>query len=207
MDEASLERQFYQAWLDLGSLRFLKERVEPFVHALGDGWQKGELCVADEHFGSEKIGDFMAGIWRRLNEHNEAGPVLLSTLPGDNHRLGLQMVALVSAMAGLKVIYLGPSTPIEEVLRVSERVAARAVLISVALGADAEAAARQLLALSQNLKPSVSLVAGGAGAPPAPAKAGRSWARFKDLDAYFAWARSLRQGRGPDLGQGAEARP
>lgn len=206
MDESGLDRQFYQAWLDLGSLRFLRERAEPFIHALGDEWQKGEICVAEEHFGSEKIGDFIAGIWRRLNEHNEAGPVLLSTLPGDAHRLGLQMAALVSAMAGLKVIYLGPSTPLDEVARVAGRVSAKAVLYSVALGVDGVRAREELRALKQQLGPGVSLGVGGAGAPLQAAGEARSWLRFSDLQSYYAWARGLSGAKAADAPMD-EARP
>ena len=135
MDDAYLDRQFYEHWLELGSLRFLTERVQPFITALGFGWERGELCVAEEHFGSEKMGDFLSGIWRRLNEHNQGRPVLLTTLPGDSHRLGLQMAALVAAMAGLRVIYLGPSTPVGEVALAAERQRARGVLLSLTLGA------------------------------------------------------------------------
>lgn len=195
MDEDYLDRQFYEHWLDLGSLRFLHERAEPFIHALGDEWQKGGLCVAEEHFGSEKMGDFLAGIWRRLNEHNVHGPVLLTTLPGDNHRLGLQMAALVSAMAGLKVLYLGPNTPVEEVASVVQRVGAKGLFLSAALGTDQAKAREALVSLRQHLPQPLVIGVGGAGAPMTTDKDKPQWTRFNNLDAFYVWARAWQSGR------------
>lgn len=195
MDEGYLDRQFYEQWLELGSLRFLHERAQPFIHALGEEWQKGEICVAEEHFGSEKLGDFLAGIWRRLNEHNVGGPVLLTTLPGDPHRLGLQMASLVAAMAGLKVIYLGPSTPLDEVAQSALRIGARGVLFSAALGTDQRKAREELEALRQKLPQEVFIGIGGAGAPMPGVNDKGAWTRFHGLDAFFAWARAWAAGQ------------
>jgi methylmalonyl-CoA mutase cobalamin-binding subunit len=195
MDEGYLDRQFYESWMDLGSLRFLSERAQPFIRALGEEWQKGELCVAEEHFGSEKLGDFLSGIWRRLNEHNSQGPVLLTTLPQDSHRLGLQMGALICAMAGLKVIYLGPSTPLEELPKAVERSGAKALLYSVALGTPEVPARMQLKQLARQLPKGVLLGVGGAGAPrPAPGEE-PEWLRFGDPDTAYRWARAWRNGQ------------
>lgn len=194
MDEAYLNRHFYEQWLDLGTLRFLKERAYPFVWALGEEWQKGSLCAAEEHFGSEKLGDFLAGVWRRLNEQNRFGPVLFSTLPGDQHRLGLQMAALAAALAGLKVAYLGPSTPLQELALKARDLDAKGVLISVALGRSEGDTEEQLRALRRSLPAAVMLGVGGAGAPAAPADG--AWQRFGDLDAFHDWARAWCSKRG-----------
>jgi MerR family transcriptional regulator, light-induced transcriptional regulator len=195
MNEDYLNRQFYEHWLDLGSLRFLSERAQPFIRALGDEWQKGELCVAEEHFGSEKMGDFLAGIWRRLNEHNEHGPVLLTTLPGDAHRLGLQMAAVVCSMAGLKVVYLGPSTPLDEVGQAAQRGRAKAVFLSAALGTPHDKAREQLLQLRGLLPAATVLGIGGAGAPAPPQGEPQAWQRYNDLNAFYLWARAWKSGR------------
>jgi methylmalonyl-CoA mutase cobalamin-binding subunit len=187
MDEAALERQFMEHWLALGSLRFLRERAVPFVVSLGEEWHAKRLSAAEEHFGSEKLGDFLAGIWRRLNELNRGPAALLTTLPGDPHRIGLQMVALVSAMAGWRVLYLGPSTPLEEVATTAAKVGVKAVLISVSLSVDPSQARSQTLALRGSLPRGVELVVGGAHAP---TPADGAWTRFGDLQPFFSWARS-----------------
>jgi methanogenic corrinoid protein MtbC1 len=115
---------------------------------------------------------------------------MLSTLPGDSHRLGLQMAAMVCALAGLKVIYLGPSTPLSEIAQGARRLGAKAVLLSAALGTDMDLAAKQLDVLRKLLPEGAVLGVGGAGAPrPTDAKA---WQRFGDLDAFFQWLRAWR---------------
>lgn len=200
MDDAYLDRQFYEHWLELGSLRFLTERVQPFITALGFGWERGELCVAEEHFGSEKMGDFLSGIWRRLNEHNQGRPVLLTTLPGDTHRLGIQMAALVAAMAGLRVIYLGPSTPIEEVALAAQRQRAQGVFLSLSLGVPSGETQDQLREMRQLLPKDVILGTGGGGASVVPAGV----QRFQDLPGFYQWAREW-QPEPPSMAQTATA--
>lgn len=185
MDDAYLGRQFYEHWIELGSLRFLTERAQPFVQALGLGWERKELCVAEEHFGSEQLGDFLGGMWRRLNEQNQGPSVLLTTLPGDAHRLGLQMAALVAAMAGLRALYLGPSTPLEEVIEAAKRQKVQGVLLSLSSGQDAQEAKTQLKRLRKGLAPEILLGIGGSGAP----VMGPDMPRFQDLPSFYHWAR------------------
>ena len=75
-----------------------------------------------------------------------------STLAGDAHRLGLQMAALVSALAGLRVIYLGPSTPLDEIAEAAKRQKVRAVMLSLSQGQDPRVALDAL----QNLRSSLA---------------------------------------------------
>jgi methanogenic corrinoid protein MtbC1 len=191
MDDAFLDRQFYEHWLELGSLSFLVERAQPFAEALSLGRQRGEIGLAEEHFGTEKLGDFLSSIWRRLNENNSEHPVLLSTLPEDQQSLGLQMMALVAALAGLRVIYLGTATPLDELISAAARQRVLGVLLGVSAGLDVRKATGQLAYLKVGLPPEVFLGAGGAGAPPA----NPDFRRFQDLTELFQWARSWGSGR------------
>jgi methylmalonyl-CoA mutase cobalamin-binding domain/chain len=122
-------------------------------------------------------------------EYRASGPrVVCATLTGESHALGLQMVALLLASAGLRVVYLGTEIPPAELARVARELDARAVAVSVSAAADGQMARRLVARLREALPPSVVLLLGGMGAP-----ANRSdtvtVGNFVELD---RWARELR---------------
>jgi hypothetical protein len=205
MDDAFFDHQFYQHWLALGSLPFLTERARPFAEALGQARQNGSLGVAEENYGAEKLSDFLSSLWRRLNEDNSAGPVLLSTLPGDAQRLGLQMAALVAASAGLRVICLGPAMPPQELTALAQRQPIQGILLSVSAGLDAAESLKALKRLRESLPAPLLLATTGAGAPEGLG----GIEHFQDLSLCYRWALGWRQqihasqpkGGGAKLGQ------
>ena len=115
-DENTLTQGFFEEWGKNGPLDFVLNFAVPFIYQVGKGWETGVLTVSQEHFASERLEHFLSSMWRRMNERKEGPVVLLTTLPGDPHRLGIQMCAAVTALTEAKVIYLGPDTPPEDIL-------------------------------------------------------------------------------------------
>ena len=166
LDATALERHLTSASGRLGLLAFLDEAVGTFLRAVGDRWAVGVFSVAQEHFASEVLRDFLAARWRPLAERARGPAVVLSTLPGEAHHLGLHMAATAAALAGLRLVFLGPDTPSSDTARVAEEAGAFAVLVSISTAAQAGTARRELAALRGALPVGVALVAGGGGAPP-----------------------------------------
>lgn len=164
-DELTLTSGFLESWGRLGPMRFIQERAAPFLKRIGDGWASGELSIADEHFAAERLGDFLASIWRRRNEQTIGPKVVLATLPGELHRLGLQMAATVVTLADCRAFYMGASSPPVEIARAVRQSGAAIVAISIS-ETTSRAAARTLLQELRELLPAdVALVCGGEGAP------------------------------------------
>jgi len=184
-DEAALSHLFYREWDHRGPLAFIKECGVPFMVGIGDRWEAGTLSVAQEHFASERLSDFLAAQWRRLNERNTRGPFVLTSLPGEAHRVGLQMAAVVTALADKRVIYLGPDTPIGDIVSTVERSRADTVVISISSSMGPRQPGRKLTSLRDKLPKKTRLVTGGAGAP----EAGPGITRFTNFDAYYLWLR------------------
>lgn len=164
-DDGALTQGFHDEWGRLGPLRFVQGCAAPFLHAVGKGWETGELTVAQEHFASERLGDFLGGQWRRLNERKSGPSAVLTTLPGESHRLGVQMCAAVTALSDFKVIYLGPDTPLEDIARAVSKVRARLLALSVSTSTDPVLAQREIMWIRKRLPLEVELVLGGGGAP------------------------------------------
>ena len=188
LDDETLTNEFYRDWADLGPLRFLRERVVQFLEALGNAWVAGEISVAQEHFASERLTDFLAGMWRRLNERVGGRPYLLATLPGDFHRLGLHMVAVTLAAAEAKITYIGPQTPPRELVVTCERHKPAALCLSISATMDQRFVARTIEDLRQKVSQDIPIVVGGKGAPmPHPGVL-----RITDFQEFYDWIRGWR---------------
>jgi DNA-binding transcriptional MerR regulator/methanogenic corrinoid protein MtbC1 len=186
LDESTLTQEFYNDWAALGPMRFIRERVIPFLRQLGEGWSEGRISVAQEHFASERLTDFLSSMWRRMNERTSGSPFLVATLPGDNHRLGIQMCSVVTTIADRRVLYIGPQTPVEEILSASAKSRCVAVVLSVSLSVDADDARSHLERLRASLPADVRLVVGGRGAPPAIERI----SYISDFDDFLHWVKA-----------------
>lgn len=164
-DSARLEHLFRNDWMKLGALAFLRARVGPFLFELGAAWAERRLAVAHEHFASERLRDFLSSHWRPLSDRASGPTVVCATLPGESHSLGLQMTAVVLALAGLRVVYLGTDAPPDDILEAAREREARAIVVSISVAANRFMARRDLSALREKLADDVELIAGGLGAP------------------------------------------
>ena len=86
--------------------------VVPYLHDLGDRWERGEISVAQEHFASALLRGRLLGLARGWGQG--LGPTaLLACAPGEQHDLGLIAFGLALRARGWRIVYLGPDTPLE----------------------------------------------------------------------------------------------
>ena len=183
------------AWNQLGALRFLSEYLEPVIVQIGRLWSEGHIEVRHEHFMAEVLEDFLRS--RRLEvERDEGFPVVvLTTLPEEDHGLGLQMAAVVAAMHGASTRMLGTNTPLREMVNAVEDIDADALWLSVSLssgGVETDAAISQL---RRDLAPSIPIVLGGQGAK-SVRRSPRGVDVITNFEAIGPWLSELRQKRG-----------
>ncbi len=146
-------------------MEFLKSRLGPLVRAVGEAWETGRLEVRHEHFLSERVGDLLRTL-RLQYEEKATGPlVVLTSLPGESHGLGLQMAALLLAVAGCRILFLGTEVPIAQVATLAKDMDARAVALSVSVATRGKHATAQLTRLRSLLPRRIGLLIGGEGAP------------------------------------------
>jgi methylmalonyl-CoA mutase cobalamin-binding subunit len=186
-DGEAVTRPLLADWARLGPLAFLSERIAPLVRAVGDAWEQGRLGVRHEHFLSERVGDLLRTLRLPLEERARGPLVIVTTLPGEAHGLGVQMVALLLAACGCRVLSLGTETPIPQVAEVAREMGARTVGVSIAASSRGAPMTAQLLRLRSLLPRRVGLLAGGDGAP--RARAGVTV--IQDLGVLDHWARAL----------------
>lgn len=166
-DGDALETHLYRAWNRFGGLQFLEERVGPFLTALGEAWLNGNLNVSHEHFTSERLRDFLTRQWRPLSDRTSGAMVVMANLPGEQHCLGLHMAAVIIALAGCEISFLGANTPLDEISAAAAQQRSTAVLISVSKAYDSAQARQMLDTLAAEMDSEVLLVVGGSGRPEA----------------------------------------
>jgi methanogenic corrinoid protein MtbC1 len=134
------------------------------VTRIGDGWSSGELSIGHEHFATNLLNDFLGTVWQRLNERCEGRVCVLATLPGERHVLGLQMCAVVTALAGRQVIYLGADLPVRETIRIANNLRPQALCLSLSPAMPKPEITETLKRLRRDLDSGIGMITGGRGA-------------------------------------------
>ena len=186
-DGLGLGRAMLGAWGRLGPLEFVRGCVAPLLTAVGVAWERGELEIRHEHFLSERLSDLLRTLRVPFEERAEGPLVLLTTLPGEFHVLGLQMVALLLAAVGCRVLLLGAQTPVAEIAALARDTEARAVGLSVSAVTATPTTVRAIGGLRRALPAKTQLLVGGHAAP---ARVGGA-VRLTDPADVEAWARRL----------------
>lgn len=182
LDRDALLHELRSGWVRFGPVRFLEEVAGPFMVEIGQAWHAKTLDVRHEHFASSCVSDFLRGV-REPYDHRAKGPrIVAAMLPGEGHEGGLLMAAALMALRGCRVLYLGASTPIEEIAAAARLGHAEAVAISISAAAPKGRSTRAVEQLRTALPPRIPLWVGGAGAPPAR----KGVERFESLTALDA---------------------
>jgi MerR family transcriptional regulator, light-induced transcriptional regulator len=89
----------------------LRDAVLPYLHDLGERWQRAEASIAQEHFASALVRGRLLGLARGWG--NGTGPLaLLACVPDDQHDLALICFGLALRARGWRITFLGPDTPL-----------------------------------------------------------------------------------------------
>lgn len=137
----------------------LGDVVLPYLHELGDRWQRGDASVAQEHFASSIVRGRLLGLARGWGLG--LGPTaVLACLPGEQHDLGLIAFGLALRARGWRIVYLGADSPIETVEEISRRRDPSLAVLSGVSGERLQPVVPQLRALAGRQR----LAVGGAAA-------------------------------------------
>jgi len=165
LDGAYLDSSFHSSMSQLGVQRFLTDKIVPFIQELGHAWVKGEIQIYHEHFASERIHDFLTGLWRPLSDRAKGPSIICAALPGENHFLGLHMAATIMALYGSRIIFLGPKTPLQDLQECTWQSNSKSILLSISATTPVEEVSVLLKKLRANLSSNVQIILGGKGAP------------------------------------------
>lgn len=161
----TFRRALQQHWLRHGLAQTVEDLIAPLSVRVGEAWQAGELSVFQEHLYSEVVQavlrEAMAAIDLRTDGAPRGPRVLLTTLPREQHALGLLMAECFLALEGCERRQLGVSTPLAEIVNAAQALQADVVALSCSAQATAQDILQSLRQLRAQLPPGVAIWVGG----------------------------------------------
>lgn len=102
---------------------FVIDVVAPLNQAVGDAWMRGQLQIFEEHLYSEVVQSSLRQALATIpppDDGDAPARVLLTTLPGEPHGLGLLMAEAILALEGCACVSLGVQTPVLDIARAAK---------------------------------------------------------------------------------------
>jgi MerR family transcriptional regulator, light-induced transcriptional regulator len=162
-DSEALQRQFHREMAKRGLARFVQDIVAPLIARVGEAWSRNELGIFEEHLFSQHLEKLFRTTLANMAPQAGHPRVLLTTLSGEEHTLGLLMVEALLVVEDAYPVLLGPQTPIDEIVRAAQIKQVDAVCLSFSTAYSPALAAQGLRDLRQMLPGDIQLWAGGYG--------------------------------------------
>ena len=161
-DVGGLRQQMARSMARIGLGRFVLEVVAPLNVQVGEEWMQGRLEVFEEHFYTELVQVVLRNGLQQLTAAEAGCPhVLLATVPGEPHGLGLLMAEAVLALEGCRCTSLGVQTPVWDIVRAAVALNSDVVALSFTGCTNPHQVTDGLTELRSKLPPGVGLWAGG----------------------------------------------
>ena len=122
LDEEKFEKIISRAVIQLGFEDTIIKVIYPFFKKIGIMWQTGIINPAQEHFVSNLIRQkLIVAIDSQINlNHSNFKSFILFLPEGELHELGLLFFAYMIKKRGHRLIYLGQSVPMNDLIEVAK---------------------------------------------------------------------------------------
>jgi DNA-binding transcriptional MerR regulator len=107
----------------------LSEVVVPYLHEVGERWERGELSVAHEHFASNVLRGRLLGLARGWGQ-GAGARALLACPERELHDLGLISFGLALRARGWTIDFLGNNTPTESIVEAARSIQPELLVVS-----------------------------------------------------------------------------
>lgn len=155
----SLNRALLQHGLD----DFLSKTITPLNQLVGQSWMSGEIRIFEEHLYSEQITNVLRNAISTMRDPDASPRVLLTTLPGEEHSLGLMMAEATLSLYGASCVNLGVQTPTQEIVSAAEAHRSDIIVLSFSEAIPAQQVKTGLQQARAAIPAHVALWAGGSG--------------------------------------------
>jgi DNA-binding transcriptional MerR regulator len=163
-DGSELETVLSAIYQQQGMQTFITETVVPLLHAVGERWATGRLQIFEEHLLSEVLTRFLNSEISAIQKTAKKPRVLLATLPGEEHTLGLLMLSALLSSRNISVVNLGAEVPLDQIVSAVERFEADALGVTFSGAYQYENIRSNLIELRESIAEGVDIWTGGEGA-------------------------------------------
>jgi DNA-binding transcriptional MerR regulator/methylmalonyl-CoA mutase cobalamin-binding subunit len=162
-DARGLRTAMEQYLLTHGLAILVRDGITPVNAMVGQSWLEGQLAIFEEHLYSEVVQQVLRQALSQLGAARPAAPprVLLTTVPGESHGLGLLMAECMMALEGCETLALGVQTPLAEIVSAAEACQADVVALGFSAALNPRDVRAALTQLRRQLPPERDLWTGG----------------------------------------------
>ncbi len=146
----------------LGS--FVTDVVAPLNVAIGELWMQGVLEIFEEHLYTESVQVVLRNAIGNVPRISMAPRLLLTTLPQEQHGLGLLMAEAMLAIEGARCISLGVQTPVRDIVRAAASQQVDIVALSFSQAFPVAQAVDGMVELRGQLSAALAIWVGGGSA-------------------------------------------
>jgi len=162
-DHEAMQQLFHRELIRRGMASFVQDIVAPLITRVGEAWSRNQIGVFEEHLFSRQLEQFFRGTLAGVAVVEGQPRILLTTLSGEEHTLGLLMVEALLTLQDAYTVTLGPQTPIAEIVRAATAKQVDVVCLSFSSAYPSGQAQQGLADLRRALPAHVGIWAGGAG--------------------------------------------
>ncbi len=166
-DEATVNAILSRAFARHSAAVVITDLITPALVEIGERWARGEFPISAEHFASSLIERRLSALLAEQPAVDPGPAVVLACVAGEQHQIGLLMLAVFLRWAGARVVYLGADVPMADLVRVVHQTGAAAICLSAIDPSSAHALAETVHHLRE-AGMTAPIFAGGAGATAAP---------------------------------------
>ena len=161
-DVEALRHTMARTLVRIGLGRFVLDVIAPLNGQVGEAWMQGRLEVFEEHLYTESVQVVLRNALHHLPAAGVGRPrVLLATVPGEPHGLGLLMAEAVLALEGCRCTSLGVQTPVWDIVRAAAALRSDVIALSYTGCTNPHQVTEGLAELRDKLPPQIEIWAGG----------------------------------------------
>lgn len=161
LDDASIQRCLDLAFGSMSGALVLEHLVVPLAQEIGQLWARQVASVAAEHLLTQCL---VRRLQRMIDCENRSAQrplALCAGLPDEYHELGLHLVTYHLLQLGMRVLYLGPAVPFEDLRMAVQIRRPQWIMLSVTRASLLEVHKAGLIQFAQSLPPETQLILGG----------------------------------------------
>ena len=162
-DIPALGNALRQALHRQGLQQFVLETVSTLNRAIGEAWMRGEIQVFEEHLYTEQMQALLRQAIGALPPGSGRPRILLTTVPEEQHILGILMSEALLTLEGAGCVSLGTQTPLADIGLAAQAQQADIVALSFSSAFPTRQVAPLLKQLRGMLAANIEVWAGGAG--------------------------------------------
>lgn len=131
-DYAATDREINRLAAAMASPRdFVHQAALPLMRTIGERWHAGKCSIAQEHMLTNLLSALLASLVRTYSPSNPPARALLATPSNERHAFPTLAAAMLTAIGGLGVIYLGTDLPAADIVLAARKSEADIVLLSL----------------------------------------------------------------------------